>query len=72
MPPSAKLVSAARSSISPLRRFGTGLHPWAACVIMPLFSWCDLPGAPDKNAIPTRSEWHFFPRITFLALAEQS
>jgi hypothetical protein len=60
MPPSAKLVRAARSSISPLRRFGTGPHPWAACVIMPLFSWCDLPGAPDKNAIPTGRNGIFF------------
>jgi NhaA family Na+:H+ antiporter len=33
-----QMERAARSSISPLRRFETGLHPWVAFVIMPIFA----------------------------------
>jgi NhaA family Na+:H+ antiporter len=33
-----QMERAARSSISPLRRFETGLHPWVAFVIMPVFA----------------------------------
>jgi NhaA family Na+:H+ antiporter len=33
-----QMERAARSSISPLRRFEAGLHPWVAFVIMPLFA----------------------------------
>jgi NhaA family Na+:H+ antiporter len=33
-----QMERAARSSISPLRRFEMGLHPWVAFVIMPIFA----------------------------------
>ena len=33
-----RMERAARSSISPLRRFETGLHPWVAYAIMPIFA----------------------------------
>jgi NhaA family Na+:H+ antiporter len=33
-----QMERAARSSISPLRRFETALHPWVAFVIMPIFA----------------------------------
>jgi NhaA family Na+:H+ antiporter len=33
-----QMERAARSSISPLRRFETGMHPWVAFVIMPVFA----------------------------------
>ena len=33
-----QMERAARSSISPLKRFEMGLHPWVAFVIMPIFA----------------------------------
>jgi len=45
-----QMERAARSSISPLRRFETGLHPWVAFVIMPIFALANAGVRIDASA----------------------
>ncbi len=46
-----RMEHAARSSISPLRRFETGLHPWVAFVIMPIFALANAGVRIDASAL---------------------
>jgi len=46
-----QMERAARSSISPLRRFETGLHPWVAFVIMPIFALANAGVRIDASAL---------------------
>ena len=46
-----QMERAARSSVSPLRRFETGLHPWVAFVIMPLFALANAGVRIDASAL---------------------
>ena len=45
-----QMERAARSSISPLRRFETGLHPWVAFAIMPVFALANAGVRIDASA----------------------
>jgi NhaA family Na+:H+ antiporter len=46
-----QMERAARSSISPLRRFEMGLHPWVAFVIMPIFALANAGVRIDAQAL---------------------
>jgi NhaA family Na+:H+ antiporter len=46
-----QMERAARSSISPLRRFETELHPWVAFVIMPIFALANAGVRIDASAL---------------------
>jgi Na+:H+ antiporter, NhaA family len=46
-----QMERAARSSISPLRRFEAGLHPWVAFVIMPIFALANAGVRIDVSAL---------------------
>jgi NhaA family Na+:H+ antiporter len=46
-----QMERAARSSISPLRRFEAGLHPWVAFVIMPIFALANAGVRIDASAL---------------------
>jgi NhaA family Na+:H+ antiporter len=46
-----QMERAARSSISPLRRFENGLHPWVAFVIMPIFALANAGVRIDVSAL---------------------
>jgi NhaA family Na+:H+ antiporter len=46
-----RMELAARSSISPLRRFEAGLHPWVAFVIMPIFALANAGVRIDASAL---------------------
>jgi len=46
-----QMERAARSSISPLRRFETELHPWVAFVIMPIFALANAGVRIDVSAL---------------------
>jgi NhaA family Na+:H+ antiporter len=46
-----RMEHAARSSISPLRRFEAGLHPWVAFVIMPVFALANAGVRIDASAL---------------------
>ena len=46
-----QMERAARSSISPLRRFETELHPWVAFVIMPMFALANAGVRIDAAAL---------------------
>jgi len=46
-----QMERAARSSISPLRRFETKLHPWVAFVIMPVFALANAGVRIDGSAL---------------------
>lgn len=46
-----QIERAARRSISPLRRFEAGLHPWVAFVIMPIFALANAGVRIDTSAL---------------------